>query len=244
MFVNDDKTEFTHFYIANKHQKNDKGELLLYNESWRNSKLLGSKLCSVKDIQHRICLGWAAFTKFSKVWLQGPRISMARKLQLYDAQVTSVMVYNCSSWAVPQAIMNKLDAAHRKHLKCILNIHWPKKISKEELYKRCNTSPLSTRVDKSRWTMLGHILRSGENTPAYLSLLFAVNCWFYKLFKGRVGRPYITLFDIIFNDLKKRNIVLNTPDDLNFIKERFAFNRKLWKKLFVGTYNEATDTVA
>ena len=83
--------------------------------------------------------------------------------------------------------------------------------------------------------MLGHILRSGENTPAYLSLLFAVNCWFYKLFKGRVGRPYITLFDIIFNDLKKRNIVLNTRDDLN---------RKLWKKLFVGTYNEATDTVA
>ena len=92
--------------------------------------------------------------------------------------------------------------------------------------------------------MLGHILRSGENTPAYLSLLFAVNCWCFKEFKGRVGRPYITLFDYIMSDLNKRNIWLNTPKDLNFIKEHFAQNRTLWKKLFVGTYNEDTDTVS
>ena len=125
LFVNEDKTDFEHFFIAKKHDKDEKGESLLYNEPWRTKNLFGSKLCSIKDIQHRISLGWAAFTMYSKVWLHGPKISFPLKLQLYDALVISVMLYNSSSWAVPHVATDKFDATHRKHLKTILNVHWP-----------------------------------------------------------------------------------------------------------------------
>ena len=71
--------------------------------------------------------------------------------------------------------LNELDIAHRKHLKRILNIRWPKGvILNEALYARSDVTPLSVRVSKFRWRMLGHILRGHEDSPAYLSMLFAI----------------------------------------------------------------------
>ena len=53
-FVNVDKTDFTHVYLANT------GEVKR-NEAWRKSITLGSVLCSKFDIQRRINLGYDAF---------------------------------------------------------------------------------------------------------------------------------------------------------------------------------------
>ena len=52
--------------------------------------------------------------------------------------------------------------------------------------------------------MFGHILRSDENTPAQLALLFAVNA--NTLFEGRLGRPRMNLFSVLVNDLNVRNL--------------------------------------
>ena len=77
---------------------------------------------------------------------------------------------------IPLASLNELDIAHRKHLRRILNIRWPTGvISNEALYARCNVTPLSVRVSKFRWRMLGHILRGQEDSPANTSVLFAIN---------------------------------------------------------------------
>ena len=56
--------------------------------------------------------------------------SEKRKIKLYDALITSVLLYNCSSWAVPENILNKLDVQQRKHLKQI-----PKKSRKKSRKK-------------------------------------------------------------------------------------------------------------
>ena len=65
----------------------------------------------------------------------------------------------CNSWAVPNAALEKLDTTHRRHLRRILNVYWPRgKIRNDELYKKClDPVKLSDRVKKMRWTMLGHI---------------------------------------------------------------------------------------
>ena len=55
---------------------------------------LGSLLCTEKDIQRRRILADMDFEKFEKVWLNGKKISLERKLRLYDAQVTSVLLNN------------------------------------------------------------------------------------------------------------------------------------------------------
>ena len=132
-----------------------------------------------------------------------------------------------SCWAAPKSKINKLDVVHRRHLHTILNYKYPNIISNKNLYKRCNTEPLSVRVDRNRWKMLGHVLRGPINGPAYSSLVFAVEC--LKM-PGRVGRPQTNLFSLIKHDLNGRNLSLNNINDLNYLRE-FALNRDNWRKL-------------
>ena len=147
-----------------------------------------------------------------------------------EAQVVSVILYNSNSWAAPKKVLEKLDISHRKHLRSILNIHWPTGvISNNNLYKRCKTTPLSQRIEKSRWTMLGHILRGSETSPAYLALNFALDG--SAKYKSRAGRHRINLFNTIKNDLKSRKIQLKRPEDITALRE-IASDRLKWRRLF------------
>ena len=195
LFVNEDKTDFTHVYLAEKGAKDDAGNPIAGSESWRKSITLGSMLCSKEDISRRISLGYAAFNKYKKAWNHG--IPLSKRLLLYEALVVSVLMYNSSCWAAPMSALDKLDKAHRRHLRSILNYKYPHFISNDNLYKRCNTEPLSARVARSRWRMLGHVLRGPTDGPAYSSLRFAVNT---LQLQGRRGRPQSNLF---FTDFER-----------------------------------------
>ncbi len=120
------------------------GVALSGNEAWRVSKSLGSLLCSTADIERRINLANVAFSTYSKLWLRESKIPLERKLTVYDAQVVSVLLYNCSSWSAPKNVVAKLDTCHRKHLRRICNIYWPNGvISNRELYRRCGVIPIT-----------------------------------------------------------------------------------------------------
>ena len=139
------------------------------------------------------------------------------------------MLYNSNSWSAPAIFLENLDITHRKHLRRILNIWWPKgSISNRELYKRCKTEKLSDRVCRFRWTMFGHILRSHIETPAFLSLKFAVT----NNLKSRKGRHQNNLFNVLLTDLKSiLNMELKTEENLNNIRA-VAFDRKFWRDSF------------
>jgi len=229
LFVNEDKTEFVRFYIAGKDELDRKGEPLKNREPWRKTVSLGSRLCSKADITHRCILATVAFEKYNKVWAVGTRISLATKIKLYEAFVTPVLLYNSNSWAAPQNILNKIDVCQRRHLRRIIKMTYPIIISNKDLYNRCNVTPLSERVTKSRWKMLGHILRSDCNSPAQLAISFAVNSM--SSMKGRLGRHQINIFKTILSDLNKRNICLYDYNDLTELRH-LASNRVLWRSMF------------
>ena len=229
LHINDDKTKFTKFYLANTNEIDEEGNLLRGNESWRMCKMLGSLMSSTEDIANRCNLANIAFTNYNKVWCKKSNITLEKKLVVYEALVISVIMYNSSSWAAPQDVFNKLDAFHRKHLRRILNYKWPHVITNKDLYKRCNAKPLSERIAQSRWRMLGHILRSDENTPAYNALQFAVES--AQRLKTRRGRPRITLLSTIKHDLEKRDLNCNTIDDLYYLRS-IANDRTKWKKMY------------
>lgn len=230
LYVNEDKTEFVHFYVAGKDEVDSDGAPLHGNEPWRFCKSLGSLLCSTADIMHRISLAWAAFQTYSKLWLRGTKIPLERKLVVYEAQVLSVLLYNCSSWSAPKTIMEKLNVCHRKQLRSICNIVYPGVIKNSELYRRCKTVPITERVRKARWTLLGHILRMDDNCPASLAFRFAVET--STSLRGRRGRPRTNLFNFIKTDLSEHNIELRSVDDILEIKN-IAYNRAQWRNMFV-----------
>ena len=89
-------------YIADRHELREDGSPLRGNEEWCTTKLLGSLMCSTKDIIHRCALGNIAFQTFQKVWLNS-KITLNKKLKVYEAQVVSVIMYNSSCWAATMA---------------------------------------------------------------------------------------------------------------------------------------------
>ncbi|KAL5255329.1 hypothetical protein ACHWQZ_G014669 [Mnemiopsis leidyi] len=226
--VNEQKTEFVRVYLAGKNETDSFGVKISGNEPWRCTKLLGSLLCSTKDILHRIQLGNVAFANFSKIWLQGRKISLKRKLLIYEAQVVSVIMYGSCSWAAPKHILEKLNICHRHHLRSILNVRWPHCISNKTLYKTCEVIPLTDRVDLARWTMLGHVLRLPENSPAAVALTYSVDgCQS----KPRLGRHQINLFNTIKTDLSNRGLNLENLNDMYMLRD-IAKTRTKWKELF------------
>ena len=107
----------------------------------------------------------------------------------------------------PKKALDSVDVLQRKHLRQILKIFWPNVISNENLYKRCKVRPLTERIAEARWKMFGHVLRSGESTPAYLSFRFA--CLTCKDYKGRVGAHRTNLYDVLIKDLFNRKLITN-----------------------------------
>ena len=106
-------------------------------------------------------------------------------------------------------------------------------LSNEALYARCYVTPLSVRVSKFRWRMLGHILRGQEDSPAYTSMLFAINSDIFM--EGRRGRPCLNLLDVIRKDLTRRNLDIRLKNLTDFEDLRFlALDREEWKKLEDG----------
>ncbi|XP_078576824.1 uncharacterized protein LOC144862312 [Branchiostoma floridae x Branchiostoma japonicum] len=195
LFVNEGKTEFTHVYLADKPQRGE--------EEWRKSKILGSLLCSSADVEARCIMGNIAFRSFCKIWVRRSSIPLAKKLQLYNACCVSIMLYNCNSWAAPKAVTEKLDVCHRKHLRAITGLQWPKSmVSNNTLYRICNTIPLSEKAEQARWSMFGHILRMPQDTPAQKALEYAILG--SKRFKARKGRDCVNLLSLLKADLKHR----------------------------------------
>jgi hypothetical protein len=235
LYINPTKTEFVHFHLAepkpSKKRKVVVGKTYRGDEPWRTNKTLGTLMCSVKDIKNRIFLGHVAFSKFDKIWIKGSKISVQKKIRIYEAQVVSILLYNCNSWAAPQTSLEELDVVHRRHLRRILNIRWPTGvISNITLYSRCNVTPLSTRVNWFRWRMLGHVLRGSEDSPAYLSMIFAINSDINM--KGRLGRPSLNLLDVIRKDLARKSIDNKLRSITDFENLRFmALDRISWKEL-------------
>ena len=69
-----------------------------------------------------------------------------------------------------------------------------------------------------------------EDSPAYLSMLFAINAECNDSFKGRRCRPCLTLLDTIRSDLKRRKISNSLRSISDFENLRvIALDRVKWK---------------
>lgn len=155
---------------------------------------------------------------------------------MYGALVVPVVMYNSSCSALTQAEEKKLDAMHRNHLRAIIGIRWPRRITNERLYNQCKVAAtLSPRVRVFRWRMFGHVLRMDSESPAQLSMDFAFGDY-VKNMKARRGRHSTNLLSAIIHDAKARGIVLKTRRDLDNLRE-MASDRDRWKSLEHASVN-------
>ena len=104
--------------------------------------------------------------------------------------------------------------------------------------------------------MLGHVLRSPENSPAHTALCFADNTVNSGNIKGRVVRPSLNLLNVLKKDIESLNKYVNSNNDIidieNIVMEhldikqitlnnytdilalrQLAYNRKVWRDQFL-----------
>ena len=205
--VNTSKTEHTTIKRTNRNE-----------ESWRGVKKLGSLLGDSEDLTNRKTLANAAMNKIKNLWLCNKRISINKKIKIYNALVKPVLTYNSCTWGLTKCENDKLDAFHRTQLRKI----WKRRfMSNKDVYKLSNSKPITKEIREQRWRMFGHCLRLNLETPAQKSMTY----YFQEepQLKKFDGLPKKTFPEIKLTKLK-------TSSDLQKARE-IASNRDEWKKL-------------
>ena len=190
LHINKSKTEKV--LIERKKKKTD--------EKWRESIKLGSKLGDQEDIKRRKILATTAMANNNKLWRSKWKISLGRRIRLYDTLIKSILLYNCGTWGLSKSDECNLDRFHRQQLRKVLGVKWPHIITNSKLYKLTHSEKLSKTIAARRWKLLGHILRRDPNIPARKAMRY-----FFeerKTSKKFLGRPRTTIVTTINKDIR------------------------------------------
>jgi hypothetical protein len=189
--VNTDKTDITTLKRMKKNAE---------DEPWRATKKLGTLLGDYEEMRRRKQLASASFNNLSRIWSRkNNKIGMERRLRLYDAYITPILTYNACTWALTGAELAELEACRRRHLRRIIGVYYPSRISNAKLYKKCNMKELEPIIRNARWRMLGHTLRMSDDIPAKRATIH----YFDSDTEKFLGRPRHTLPRAIDKDLER-----------------------------------------
>lgn len=144
---------------------------------------------------------------------------------MYNACITPIITYNLSAAAYTDAQLECLNSAQRKHVRIMMGIFYPKKISNHEIYERTKITPLSITVHNMRLKLFGHILRGDNGAPAY-----KVMEQYFQTTENKSAKRHVHLPHILHSDLALAHNRFKDSTDLKRLREQ-ASNRELWKEL-------------
>ena len=84
---------------------------------------LGSSVASTeKDIDTRLTKAWTAINRLSIIWKSDLTDKMKRSF--FQAAVTSILLYGCTTWTLTKRLEKKLDGNSIRMLRAIFNKSW------------------------------------------------------------------------------------------------------------------------
>ena len=84
---------------------------------------LGSSVESTeKDIETRLTKAWTAINRLLIIWKSDLTDKMKRSF--FQAAVTSILLYGCTTWTLTKRLEKKLDGNYTRMLRAILNKSW------------------------------------------------------------------------------------------------------------------------
>ena len=158
----------------------------------------------------------SSFNKLTKVW-KSSQYSMRTKTRIFNSNVLTVLLYGSETWRMTKRDEDKLDSFQHKCLRKILKIHWPMKVTNEEVRRRTGSERLSTQIRTRRWTWTGHVLRMKPDSLPITALNWATEG------KRKRGRPRVTWRRTV--EKERSQIGFKTWIEA----ARTAIDRKRWK---------------
>ena len=150
-----------------------------------------------KDVE--LCINKArhAFRTLRPVWLSS-QLSINTKICIFTTNVKPVLLYGGKKWKTTQSLNNKLFI--NSHLRYILKVWWPNKISNKELWKKTKQEEVSITIKRRKWSWIGYTLRKDPTNTTKQTLDYN------PLGKRRKRRPKINWRRSALQDLDKVGI--------------------------------------
>ena len=174
------------------------------------------------DIKDRIGKARTAFLLLSNIW-RTKSISKETKIRLFTSNVQSVLLYGAESWRITKSSQNRIQTFINSCLRKILGIHWPDRISNEDLWKRTNQQPIDVTIGRRKWSWIGHTLRKEPNCITRQALTWNPQG------RRKRGRPKNTWRRDLQADVQRTGLTWRQL-------ERTAQDRKSWRSLVDGLY--------
>ena len=129
LYVNAHKTEYM-CYNQTVHISTLEGTHLKLEDKFT---YLGSSVESTeKDIETRLKKAWTAINRLSIIWKSDLTDKM--KCSFFQAAVTSILLYGCTTWMLTKRLDKKLDGNYTRMLRAILNKSWRQHPIRHQLY--------------------------------------------------------------------------------------------------------------
>ena len=118
--------------------------------------------CSVelteKDIDTRLTKAWTAINRLSIIWKSDLTDKMKRSF--FQAAVTSILLYGCTTWTLTKRLEKKLDSNYTRMLHAILSKSWRQHPTKHQLYG--HLPPITKTIQVRRTRHAGYCWRSKD----------------------------------------------------------------------------------
>ena len=141
---------------------------------------LGSSVESTeKDIETRLAKAWTAINRLSII--RKSDLTDKMKHSFFQAAVTSILLYGCTTWTLTKRLEKKLDGNYTRMLRAILNKSWRQHPTRHQLYG--HLPPITKTIQVRRARHAGHCWRSRNE------LISDVLLWTPTHGRARAGRP-------------------------------------------------------
>ena len=181
-----------------------KTEYMCYNQTGDISTLEGAPLKLVdkftylgssvesteKDIETRLTKAWTAINRLSIIWKSDLTDKMKRSF--FQAAVTSILLYGCTTWTLTKRLEKKLDGNYTRMLRAILNKSWQQHPTRHQLYG--HLPPITKSIQVRRTRHAGHCWRSRDE------LIRDVLLWIPTHGRAKAGRPARTYIQQLCED--------------------------------------------
>ena len=152
---------------------------------------LGSSVESTeKDIETRLTKAWTAINRLSIIWKSDLTDKMKRSF--FQAAVTSILLYGCTTWTLTKRLEKKLDGNCTRMLRAILNKSWQQHPTRHQLYG--HLPPIMKTIQVRRTRHAGHCWRSRDE------LIRDVLLWIPTHGRAKAGRPARTYIQQLCED--------------------------------------------
>ena len=114
------------------------------------------------------------------------------KRTFFQAAVTSILLYGCTTWTLTKRLEKKLDGNYTRMLRAILNKSWQQHPTRHQLYG--HLPPITKTIQVRRTRHAGHCWRSRDE------LIRDVLLWIPTHGRAKAGRPARTYIQQLCED--------------------------------------------